>query len=276
MALELGGVRTAMLATALLAIDLDTNRWHTYVLSDSMYMSMFVLAVWLVHLAAQSPLQPGRYVTALMAIVLAGLIRPEGWFLLPAAGLYWVVRVVRGRSARVLAAAGVVAVCLGMAQAVAPRLGGNVAAVGPDEMLRRGQTIWSFEGWRLDMPASSASGPVEYALEHPVATAKLMVVRLAVHMAHVRPFYSMAHNLVVIAWLVPIYAVTAIALWRMRSHGLTRWCVMAFGSQAVVVALTHADWDGRYLAHVMPIVYPFAAAGFWHVVSSRHAVTATA
>jgi len=52
------------------------------------------------------------------------------------------------------------------------------------------------------------------------------------------------------------------------------WIVAAFATQALVVALTHADWDGRYLAHVMPIVYPLAAFGFWSLVPRRSAVAA--
>ncbi|MET0163704.1 MAG: hypothetical protein ABW318_01710, partial [Vicinamibacterales bacterium] len=104
----------------------------------------------------------------------------------------------------------------------------------------------------------------------------LMLARLGVHLAHVRPFYSTAHNAVIVLWLLPIYALAGIAFWTSRGQALTRWCALAFASQALVVALTHADWDGRYLAHVMPIVYPFAGAGLWAVVNRRTAVVRAA
>ena len=36
---------------------------------------------------------------------------------------------------------------------------------------------------------------------------------------------------------------------------------MAIGTQTLVVALTHAEWDGRYLAHVLPLIYTLTGAG---------------
>lgn len=47
----------------------------------------------------------------------------------------------------------------------------------------------------------------------------------------------------------------------MRAHHLSHWILIVIATQTLVVMLTHADWDGRYLSHVLPIVYPFAAFG---------------
>jgi 4-amino-4-deoxy-L-arabinose transferase-like glycosyltransferase len=279
--MELGGSRTAMVAAGLLTVDVDVNRWHTYVLADSLFISMFAVCAWAVYLAAHQR-QGAVYFVALGLLLATGLIRPEGWFAFPAAGLYWVARGVKRRPARLMASAGVVAACVAASLVVAPRLSGNLRAVNPAGMLERGQTIWDYDGWRLAMPESAPDssgrppGPIQYALRHPIATGQLMLARIAVHLAHVRPFYSLAHNLAIVVWLLPIYALAAVAIRTSWTQPLTRWCAMAFASQAVVVAMTHADWDGRYLAHVMPIVYPFAAAGFWMLVRRRAAVARAA
>jgi hypothetical protein len=280
--MELGGARVATIATGLLTIDFDVNRWHTYVLADSLFLSAFVLCVWLVHHAAERRTWSG-YVVALVVLIATSLIRPEGWFALPAAGFYWVARGLNGRAARLIGSAGVIGACLVTSLVVAPRLGGNVSAVNPAGMLQRGQTIWAFDGWRLAMPqpdesvpSTQAPGPISYAMRHPIATLELMLARIGVHLAHVRPFYSLAHNTVIVLWLLPVYALSMFAIWASWNRPLTRWCALAFGSQALVVALTHADWDGRYLAHVMPIVYPFVALGFWTIVSRRPAIVGAA
>jgi hypothetical protein len=190
--------------------------------------------------------------------------------------VYLVARRIKNGVPRLAASAGVVSACLIGALVVAPRLSGNLSAVGPAAMLERGQTIWDYDGWRLAMPASAdaaesgqARGSIAYAMQHPIATAGLMLARLGVHLAHVRPYYSSAHNAVIVLWLLPVYALATVAVRRTWSQPLTRWCAAAFASQALVVALTHADWDGRYLAHVMPIVYPFVAAGLWTLVARR-------
>ena len=268
LAVELGGRLAGGLAVLWFAFDINTNRWHAYVLSDSLFMSCLAVSAWWVHVATARPARWSRYALASISMVVTGLVRPEGWFVIPAAILYWVFRA-DGAAGRKLAAlgAGLVA-CLGLYAVVAPRLGGNLQAVGPAEMLRSGQTIWEYDGWRGTMPddpvwaSQTGSGAaVIYAVRHPLNTAKLMGARLLVHAVHVRPYYSRAHNLVIAAWLLPLYAAAIAGAWALRRNPLLWWCGLALATQSLVVALTHADWDGRYLAHVMPLVYPFAACG---------------
>lgn len=279
LAVELGGRLAGGIAVLWFAFDINTNRWHAYVLSDSLFMSCLAVSVWLVHLAAARPGQWTRYPLASVVMVMAGLVRPEGWFLIPAAVLYWVLRA-DGAAGRKLTALGVgLVACLGLYAVVAPRLGGNLQAVGPAEMLRSGQTIWEYDGWRVAMPDdpvwsshAGSSAAVIYAVRHPISTATLMGARLMAHVAHVRPYYSRAHNLVIAAWLLPLYAAAAAGAWALRRQPLALWCGLALAMQSLVVALTHADWDGRYLAHVMPLMYPFAACGL--VAAMRRAVPA--
>jgi hypothetical protein len=117
------------------------------------------------------------------------------------------------------------------------------------------------------MPANDAGGggqaaaAVGYALRHPFSTIKLMAARVAVHFAHVRPFYSRSHNAVIVLWLIPMYAAALYALARLGAAPLAVWIVAAIASQTLVVALTHAEWDGRYLAHVLPLIDTLAGAG---------------
>jgi hypothetical protein len=201
-------------------------------------------------------------------VVAAPLVRPEGWFLVPAAIMFWIVYGLSRPASRV-AAVGTLIVAAGvLALLVAPRLSGNLTAVGPADMLRRGQTIWDFDGWRIEMPSdavfedghASSSDAIVYAARHPLSTLTLMAARVGVHFAHVRPFFSTAHNAIVLAWLIPVYALASWGFWKWWRNPLCRWCLAAIATQTLVVALTHADWDGRYLAHVLPLIYPFAGA----------------
>ncbi len=268
----IGGARAGVAALLLLAVDVETNRWHAYVLSDSLFTSALAVVTWLAYRAAVSR-RAGHYAVATVAMIAASLIRPEGWFLVPAAVAYWLVRLPLSVAQRSATVAVLVAACAAMVSLVAPRLGGNVQAVGPSEMLRQGQTIWDFDGWRVTMPpgpaprpdASSAVNAIDYAISHPFSTIKLMATRVVVHFAHVRPFFSTAHNLVVALWLLPVYACAAIGVAAAIREPLTVWCATVLATQTLVVALTHADWDGRYLAHVMFLIYPFAALGLVRV-----------
>jgi hypothetical protein len=97
-----------------------------------------------------------------------------------------------------------------------------------------------------------------------------MAARVGVHFAHVRPFYSTAHNALIALWLAPVYALAAWGFWKFRRHPLAIWLLIAIATQTLIVALTHADWDGRYLAHVLPLVYPFAACGILALAAAGH------
>lgn len=263
---SLAGRLAGFVAVVLLSLDVDTNRWNQFILADSVFVSLIVIAVWLTHRAAsRGPV--AWLIAAVVVLVAAGLVRPEGWLLLPAAGGYLIVIRARSMRARVASAVALAAGLVVLVSALSPLYSGNMQAVGPADMLQRGQTIWDFDGWRITMPptdavnSGQASGAIAYALEHPVSTATLMVARVAVHFAHVRPFFSIAHNVVIVLWLVPVYAAAIFALVRLRQSPLAIWLVVAIGSQTLMVAMTHAEWDGRYLAHVLPLIYPLVGAG---------------
>jgi hypothetical protein len=272
MARELGGPLAAGIAMLLAAIDFDTNRWHAYVLSDSLYASALAVVVWLVYQAGAPAGSTRRlilYAVATVTMVVVALIRPEGWFVIPAAAMWWVSRAAATTAGRRAGLAVVAAGCMLLVVVLAPRLSGNTEAVGPGEMLARGQTIWEFDGWRLSMPPAtpassgygSAGRAVGYAIEHPAHTVALMAARAGVHFVHVRPYFSTGHNAAIVVWLLPLYALSLYGWWKVRAHGLARWTLAVLGTQTLVVVLTHADWDGRYLSHVLPILYPFAACG---------------
>ena len=267
-AVELGGRVAGALAVLLFAVDVETNRWHAFVLGDSLFLSFLVITAWLVHRATAAPARFDRHAVAVLSLIATALIRPEGWFVVPAAAGYWILQPRLSMRRRVAFVGAALLGCIAISTLVTPRLGGNLEAVGPGEMLRRGQTIWDYDGWRVAMPddpvwstAHGSAAAVGYAVRHPISTASLMIARLAVHAAHVRPFYSTAHNVMIAAWLLPLYALGAIGWWAARHHRVAWWCAGVIATQALVVALTHAEWDGRYLAHVMPLLYPSAASG---------------
>jgi hypothetical protein len=265
MGTAMAGRFAGALAAVLYSVDVDTNRWHQFILTDSVYLSLFTIAVWLTYRAATRPgAEP--LLSAGATLIAAALVRPEGWFTIPAAAVYVIVMRARSTAQRVAGGGALVAAAVGFVLIVAPIFRGNLQAVGPAEMLQRGQTIWEYDGWRVamppnDVPATGQGAAIGYALRHPVSTITLMGARVAVHFAHLLPFYSAAHNVAIVAWLVPVYAATLLAIWKLGLTPLVSWILVAIGTQTLVVALTHAEWDGRYLAHVLPLIYTLTGAG---------------
>jgi hypothetical protein len=163
--------------------------------------------------------------------------------------------------------------------ALVPRLPGRLEGVLGAESFVNGQTIWGYDRWKISMPVEpdvtvdrrGIAGAVRYAAAHPVTISALLVARVAVHFGDIRPFYSSMHNVLIVGWLAPVY-LFAVRGWRVAgSHSLAGWSVAVIGAQTVMVALTHADRDGRYLAHVLPLIYVFSACGVAHWLQTRGA-----
>lgn len=275
MGAALAGRTAGWIAALLFAVDVDTNRWHLFVLADSAYFSLFTIAVFLTHLAATRG-GFARIAGTAVVLVTASLMRPEGWFLIPAAALYILMARLQSRAQRSIALAAMAVVSAAGVVLLAPAISGNLKAVGPAEMLRDGRTIWEFDGWRVPMPSdavfedgvATSGDAISYAMHHPIATATLLAARLAVHFGHVRPYFSTAHNAMIVLWLVPVYVALAIGVRMVGARPLAVWIFGALATQLLVVALTHADWDGRYLAHMLPVMYPIAAVAMVRVVSA--------
>jgi len=251
----------------------EIPRWNAFVLTDSLYISALVFAVWSAHCAAESRLRNWRHVAfGVVALAAVALIRPEGWLVAWLAVAYWLRA--RGRLSIVTTAA-ILAAC-GWFFLSTSRLIGTLGGGWPTQSILQGQTIWGYAGWRVAMPPaavrvgqSETAMALRYAAAHPLATATLLVARVAVLFGEVRPFYSRLHNLVIVVWLLPVYAFGVRGWWLLRDHPLARFCLAVIAMHAGLVAISHADSDGRFLAHLMPLIDVFAAVGVADLLRGR-------
>jgi len=137
----------------------------------------------------------------------------------------------------------------------------------PYQMLLRGEVVWGYEDWRLPMPSDADTdgagwaGVIGYALQHPLASLRLAIYRVGACLVHIRPFYSFRHNILAIVFLVPLYLLAIYGLFRARREQLSTLLVLVIGSHLLLVALTFANWDGRFLLYTLPLIGVFSAYG---------------
>lgn len=270
---SLGSPAAGLVGAAFLLANPDVAQWHAYILSDSLYTSAVVLVAWAVWRAADR--RGLWYLAALLVLVPAATLRPTGLALLPVAFGFWGVRgALRGdRVAVALGAAGLVAAAV---LALSPRVHDAVGRA-PGYLLRTGQVVYRHPAFRVEMPPEPTPArrgwPADlgYVARHPAASLGLAARRVALEVAHVRPYYSLRHNLLIVAVLLPLYglaALGAIATWR---QPLTRLLLLLIGAHLLVVAGTLADYDGRFLAHIVGPFAALAAAGSARLRPGRRA-----
>jgi 4-amino-4-deoxy-L-arabinose transferase-like glycosyltransferase len=259
---QLAGHLAGLLAAGLFVVNVDIARWHLYVLTDSLYISLVILSTWCIDRAAER----GKwwYACAAPVVLCTAFLRPNGWILVPITVIYWICRATLRRPVKWMAGTLVLLVFLGSAVFISA-LRGSIQAENPEVWLRQGVVVWGYNGWRVPMPSEmnpAEPGWVEaigYGLRHPWASLRLAASRVAAELFHVRPFYRIAHNAAVAAALLFVYPLAALGYARCRRAPLAHLGAIIIWSHLLIVALTIADWDGRFLLYIFPLIGLFAA-----------------
>lgn len=260
---QLSGHFTGLLAAFCLVANVEIARWNTYILTDSLYISLVVLSTGFIHRAAERA-QWQWYVGGAGVVLCAAFMRPHGWVLAPVTTVYWITRAKIGRRAKRGAMALVLIVFVGGA-AFLGAFHQDVKGESPGTWLRQGVVVWGYDGWRVPMPVeTNESGDdlvdtLRYALRHPWPSMKLAVARVAAELLHARPFYSLLHNVLVVIFGLIVYPLAVLGVLRLKRTPLAQLMSAIIGSHMLFVALTFADWDGRFLLYVIPLILLFAA-----------------
>jgi hypothetical protein len=259
LARTLGGRAAGLLAVGLLVLNPDSARFHAYILTDSLYTSLLIVVVLAMSHAREAPVGRWPVISVALSMVMA-LLRPNGWLLPPIALAWWLGPRCAGRRRRLA-----VAVCLlvgGLGVLTVTSVRAVLQFERTDEYFRSGQIIADLTQPTISMPQQPALVPLPvYILDHPNESAALGVARIVAEVAHVRPMYSVRHNTLILVLLPAMYIFAAFGYARAHQQPLATLLAVVIGIHLASVTLTGADWDGRYLLFVLPLVCILAACG---------------
>ena len=262
---QLGGPRVGLLSAGFVIANPDIGRWHAFILTDSLYISFVILTIWAVHRASVGPTR-GRLALALVLTAATALIRPNGWIMLPIVLAYLSRRLIADRRVGRLSAVATAVAFVAIAAAFPP-VRNAIQAERPGVMLRRGEVVWGYPAWRAAMPADRAPAgagwpaAVGYVGRHPLACLRLAGLRVLAELSHVRPFYSARHNDALLIGLPLFYLLAVVGFVQARRRALGHLLAAVVVGHVLIIALTFADWDGRFLLYFLPALAVFAAAG---------------
>lgn len=245
MARQMGGWLAGVMAAGFFVINVDIARFHTFVLTDSPYISLVTVTTWLAHRAVGRGFG-GHLATALVGLVTAST-RPNGWLLLPIVAIYWIARAAIGARQQ-YAAAGLVLICAGSAVLMTvPRDTGEATPIDAGSGTER-----------VDVEAVPAARIPDLAWAlHPGG----FVARVFEELVHVRPYFSATHNAMILAMIATVYPLAVFGLIRRRAHPLARLMAAVIAGHLMTVGFTFPDVDGRYLLYIFPLIVVFAACG---------------
>jgi len=260
-----GGSGAAALATLLYIGWPDIQQFNVFLLTESLFISLVALSF-----GAFTRIQRGRprdWALLVLVLMLTALARPNG-FMVPLAAALAGLDVLRRAPNRRPWRAALLGLVL-LSPLLWAALNHQLATYYLMDTYQRGELIFRYQLWAvhqaapLQMPPNG-TGPVArvvyFAVHNPVYLGRLMLGKLFVFISYLKPHYSLAHRAVGVLVLWPAYWLAARGTWRAIIWRPARVFLAAvFLLQAAIVMLTVDDWDVRFLAPVLSMVFVLAA-----------------
>ena len=260
-----GGRGAAALATLAFIAWPDIQQFNLFLLTESLFISLVALSF-----GALTKVQTGRprdWTWLLLVLALAALARPNGFVVGLAAALAGLDALRRRPDRRPWRAALLGLVLL--APLLWAALNHQLATFYLMDTYQRGELIFRYQLWAVHQAAPLAMPPpgtgpaarvLYFAAHNPVYLGRLMLGKLFVFVSYLKPHYSLAHRVLGVLVLWPAYWLAAR---RARRPGVWRparvFLAGVFLLQTAIIMLTVDDWDVRFLAPVLPVVFVLAA-----------------
>ncbi|WP_242923774.1 hypothetical protein [Pontibacter liquoris] len=262
-----GNVFAPLLATFLLIGWYDLQMYHAFILTESLYISLLLLAFYLL-VKARTVRQS---LWALPLLLVVALVRPNGFIAVVAYlgylffGAYTAAPSPR---AKVILVLPVILVPLATLLLVDQYLLQEFDIV---QTYAKGEVIFGYKGLLISadkqvlMPLADASPLTKLYLfvhDNPTYFFRMSGWRFFLFWGNVKPYFSVLHNLVVVVVLYPLYFFTGAAMLKGRIRlPLRAFVAFLLLQQAFITTVTSEDPIGRFLMSVIAFVFMFGSVG---------------
>jgi len=98
---------------------------------------------------------------------------------------------------------------------------------------------------------------------NPIYWSKLFFLKICYYVIHIRPYWSIAHNIFSLLILIPNYILSVIAVKKMSINLNIRILLATYiVMHIIIIGFTSVDWDGRFLMPILPVIFLFAGYAF--------------
>lgn len=264
--------RAGILALILFMYNPLIIRWNSFILTESLFISMVVISTWAINYASSSRRWTWYFISGLIVLYTAS-IRPHGWSLVPIACIYWIGGSGLTRKCKYFLIV-LSATCLLVFSPFSKGIQYSFSIEGQrqssilanyNQMQSEGMVVWGFSRWDLPMPIKRDSTVEEIGsrsiAHHPFWFIRLFCSRILVEFSHLRPFYSLRHNLFSIAFLLPLYFFAVWGAISLKRKPAVILVLIIIAAHIAFIGLTWADWDGRFLNYILPLISALASCG---------------
>lgn len=252
-----------LISSLLFLLWLKISQWNMYVLCESSFTSFTVITAFLF-------LQPNRNwkleLASIASLLFTFFLKPSGISILVAGLTFYVFTYIKNPWQRAVVILLLLVIITGLCNRmlstftlVETYATGDViygCSLLPSQPCPK---IFTLDASNITMP--TAGQPLSkiffFVIQNPWFFLKLTISKLAAFLLHIKPFYSIWHNLFIAFTLFPAYYFFAQGL-RSIHGGRLAFVITYFVSACLIIMLTVEDWDGRFLMPLLPLIFIFA------------------
>jgi hypothetical protein len=253
----------AFYATILVIGYFPLQQWNTCLLTESMFISLVLLFVWALSIENNSR----KWITLIFISLIATRLRPNGGILLlSTCAIYSVQQIKLDKKSLLLFSIGIIIILF---------------VLQNDTDMFYQFLLDSFNKGEIICGHADASIPTTYItndssngsitkilhliMQYPSKSMQLYIGRLIALWSDLRTYYSLTHNLFIGYYILFAYSMAIIGCIQYRNiYTELLWATVLYcGLNTLLVMITYADWDGRFLAPLLPMIFIWSGLGIY-------------
>ncbi|NQZ76136.1 MAG: glycosyltransferase family 39 protein [Ekhidna sp.] len=271
-----GKARVGFLGALIFILFPDNLMWHSYVLTESFYCSMLCIAFYVIVRFHQSEKSVVDYLITSLILLITFFSKPTSPALFIAMFTPFALRFLIERSYRIWKIAG-----LFLASLILLILANGIIQSHQVLLIyTKGDIIFAmhkfpnhkdYELMTIDVPQDlfvpEKNLPImiqmgQFVTNNFIYFLKLFTAKILMYVTHIRPFWSIEHNLAILVftWLTYFFSIRAIRM-RLISFDFTIIASTYFLIHSILIGITWADWDGRFFVPIVPLLVVLGSIG---------------
>lgn len=267
----------ALFPALLMIAFIEIPMWNSFILSESFYISFNCFSIYFLVALYKEGINPFRLIAAILIVLITVFSKPTGIALLGGVGALLFYRAVSKVKPKAFKSALLGGACV-LFLLLTNKMLSTYTLIENDYV--KGEIIYGISGLpnhsayeklkvmppdNLYIPA--AEHPplvriVSFIIYHPIYWLKLFFAKFYYFITHIRPYWSVSHNLFSLLFLIPVYGLSIRSFFvREFPKEILLFIIPYFTIHVLSVCLSTVDWDGRFLMPLLPVLFLLTAAG---------------
>ncbi len=259
----------ACIAALLTILYMPVQQWNLCLLTESVFISLVLLFI----RAYSIEKDKTKWICMFLISLTAASVRPNGGMLLITCLVFFLVTYSNEKNKKLIYA---ISLLFSIVFFLILNYSTEVFYQFLFNSFEKGEIICGYSGWVVSVKntsiSNSSAGSItkitQLFLAHPLEITQLGLYRFAALWSDVRLYYSTLHNLFTALFLSIAYisAIIGFIQYRNTYAGLAKITLLYAGGNSLLIMITYADWDGRFLAPLLPVVFIWSALGIYYSI----------